>query len=371
MSPLAFDLERRFPRGPTVRAALELPPGGGGVTVLFGPSGAGKTTVLRCVAGLERPDGGYVRFGEETWAHVAARRFTAPQRRRVGLLFQEYALFPHLDVARNIGYGLRGLPRGLRGARVDEVARLVGVSGLLARRPDRLSGGERQRVALARALAPRPRLLLLDEPLSALDAPTREELRGELRRLLVLGSIPALVVTHDRADALVLGDSLAVLAEGRVRQVGGVREVFGLPADSVVARAVGIENVLPALPLERGGGRVQLAVGHARLSAIDPGALPGDAYACIRAEDVLLEPATRTTPGASNVLDCTVRTVRDDGPLVRVTLDCGFPLVAVVTRAEAGRAAPEPGKLLRARLDVSSIRLVPGCGSVAEALSTG
>src|SRR5919197_2830069 len=150
---LSFDIERRFERGPTIRAALTVPLDGPPVTVLFGPSGSGKTTVLRCLAGLDRPERGVIRYGEETWAEPAAGVHVTPQRRGASLLFQDYALFPHLSVAANIGYGLRAWVREKRQARVLEIARLLRVDDLLDRRPDRISGGQRQRVALARALA--------------------------------------------------------------------------------------------------------------------------------------------------------------------------------------------------------------------------
>jgi len=359
MSALAFSVERRFKRGPTVRAALDLPLDGPTVTVLYGPSGAGKTTVLRCLAGLERPDEGFIRFGSETWDDRSSGRFSPPQRRGVGYLFQEYALFPHLTVAENIGYGLRRSAAGVRADRVAEAARLLRISELLARRPDRLSGGQRQRVALARTIAPRPRLLLLDEPLSALDTPTREELRGELRSLLERTSIPSIVVTHDRVEAMALGDRMAVLAEGSVRQVGMVHEVFSAPADLAVARVVGTENVAPSRVVERRDGLVLLEVDAARLWAVDPGNLHHEAFACIRAEDVVLEPKPTTTTSARNELVGTVQAVTEEGPLVRVTLDCGFRLVALVTRASAARLALAPGGRVAALVKAPAIRIIP------------
>jgi molybdate transport system ATP-binding protein len=356
---LACDLERHHPGGWSVRAALRLPLQGPTVTVLFGPSGAGKTTVLRCLAGLERPDGGTIRCGDELWFDAASGRCLSPQRRRAGFVFQDHALFPHLTVAENIGYGLAALDRGAREARVREAAGLVRLEPLLARRPARLSGGERQRVALARALAPRPRLLLLDEPLAALDAPTREELRAELRASLQQSGIPCLVVTHDRVEALALGDRLAVLADGAVRQVGPVHEVFSAPVDLAVARVVGTENVAPARVLERRDGLALVEVGPARLWGIDPGHLDGDAYACVRAEDVVLEPEPAAATSARNQLACTVRTLTVEGPLVRVALDCGFPLVALVTRGSAERLGLAPGRRMVALVKAPAVRIVP------------
>ena len=190
---LVLDMEKRFRGGPTVQATLALPATPGRVTVLFGPSGAGKTTVLRCLAGLDRPERGQLRFHGETWCDTRARVFLPPQARRVGLLFQDYALFPHLTAERNVRYGLGHLPEDEQHARTRALFTLLDLEGLEARRPRELSGGQQQRVALARALAIRPRLLLLDEPLSALDAPSREQLRVELRRLLRELGMPTVV----------------------------------------------------------------------------------------------------------------------------------------------------------------------------------
>jgi molybdate transport system ATP-binding protein len=355
---LSFEIVRRFPGGPRISARAEWPLDREPVTVLFGPSGSGKTTVLRALAGLDRPEAGFVTFAGEPWFDAARRRFVSAPARRVGLLFQDYALFPHLTVAGNLGFGLRGA-RQERRARVAEVAERFGLAELLARRPEQLSGGQRQRVALARALAPRPRLLLLDEPLSALDAPTREALRWELRRLLEAAGVPAVVVTHDRVEALALGDRLAVIVDGAVRQVGPVHEVFTAPADVEVARAVGTENVLPARVLRREAGLVVLRAGAAELVAVDPGPAFEEAYACLRAEEVVLEPPDRHDSSARNQLAGTVVARREEGPLTRLQLDCGVPLVALVTRASAERMALAPGRPVTAVVKAPSITVVP------------
>jgi molybdate transport system ATP-binding protein len=338
---------------PALRARLAIPLDAGPITVLFGESGGGKTTLLRCLAGLDRPDEGTIRFRGELWDGLS------PQERRIGFLFQEHALFPHLSVARNIGHGLRGPDRERK---TREVAKLVRVDTLLDRRPSQLSGGQRQRVALARALAPSPRLLLLDEPLSALDAPARAELQIELRRVLEQQKIPAIVVTHDRVEALALGDRLAVLTAGEVRQFGPVAEVFASPADAAVARVVGTENVLPAAILERTEGLATISVASVPLLALDPGGTEEDAFACIRAEDVLLEPPGPGETSARNELPGSVVSVTPEGPLVRVVLDCGFRLVALVTRHSAERFALAPSQRVSALIKAPSVRLVPRAG---------
>jgi molybdate transport system ATP-binding protein len=236
---LTFEIVRRFRRGPRIAARAAWPLALDRITVLFGPSGAGKTTILRALAGLDRPDAGAIAFDGETWFDAARGIHVRPQARRVGYVFQEGALFPHLSVARNVAFGLGGLPRAERQARVEELAARLGIGDLLRRRPAELSGGQRQRVALARALAPGPRLLLLDEPLSALDGPARAALRDELRGLVERAEVPAVLVTHDRAEARALGHRLAVLVDGAIRQVGPVEQVFAAPADAEVARVVG------------------------------------------------------------------------------------------------------------------------------------
>ncbi len=358
---LSFRIVRRFRGGPTVAAEAAWPADGAGVTVLFGPSGSGKTTVLRALAGLDRPEEGRIEFAGETWFDAARGIHVAPQARGVGLLFQEYALFPHRTVLGNLGYGLHRLGPAARAARLAEVVERFGLGDLLQRRPGQLSGGQRQRVALARALAPRPRLLLLDEPLSALDAPTREALRGELRHGLEQAGVPAVVVTHDRVEALALGDRLAVLADGAVRQVGPVHQVFSSPADAEVARVVGTENVLPARLSRRQDGLVVVRAGGPagpELVAVDPGGMEDEAFACIRAEDVALEPHDGGASSARNRLAGRVVARRDEGPLTRLTVDCGVPLVALVTRASAEQFGLSPGARCWAVVKAPAVRVV-------------
>jgi len=235
---LNADIERRFANSPVVQATIRQPAAGFSVTALVGPSGCGKTTVLRCLAGLERPDRGSVSFGESLWFDSTRGIDRSPQSRAIGFLFQEYALFPHLNVFENIAFGLVSLPQREMGQRVTELLEMLQLRGLEGRFPHQLSGGQQQRVALARTVAPRPRLLLLDEPLSALDAPTRSELRTELRGMLAQWAIPTIVVTHDAVEVRALASEVVVMYEGRVRQTGPVDEVFGRPVDPVVARIV-------------------------------------------------------------------------------------------------------------------------------------
>jgi iron(III) transport system ATP-binding protein len=213
-------IERTFGAEEVLRG-IDLVAASGEVVALLGESGSGKTTLLRCIAGLDRPDAGTVEVGRRC---VVGPGLDVPtERRGIGMVFQDGALFPHLDVGTNVGYGL---PRGeRRGPRVGEMLELVGLAGAERRMPDTLSGGQRQRVALARALAPRPGLLLLDEPFSNLDASLRARLRAEVRSLLVDLGITSLFVTHDQEEAFLLGDSLAVIRDGRIAQQASPRDV--------------------------------------------------------------------------------------------------------------------------------------------------
>jgi molybdate transport system ATP-binding protein len=356
-SDLTVDVRKKHAGGPEIAAALSLPLDTHSVTVLFGPSGAGKTTVLRMIAGLDTPDRGSIRCGDEVWYDGARGIRLPPQNRRVGYLSQDYALFPHLTVRGNVAYGARGR------ASADLLARFD-LSELADRYPRQLSGGQMQRVALARALAAHPRLLLLDEPLSALDAPTRLRMRAGLRQLLAsdpLGSpVPAIVVTHDRTEALALGDSIAIMIDGKLRQAGAVESVFNSPADADVAAAVGVETICPARVLSRSAGLVTLEIGQARLVAVDTVETSEEVFACIRAESVTIERHASDNPtSARNHLPARIVSVIPEGPLARVDLDCGFRLTAIVTRQSEGEMHLREGERVTAVVKATSIRIVP------------
>jgi len=222
---------------------------GAQTVALVGPSGAGKTTVLRAIAGLRRPDRGRIALGDRPWFDAAAKIDLPPERRSVGLVFQEYALFPHMTVRGNVAFG------GAGDARVRELLERVRIAHLADERPAGLSGGERQRVAVARALARDPQVLLLDEPLSALDAHTRAVVRGELQDVLGALALPTLVVTHDFRDAAALADRIGVIVDGRLRQEGTAAELVAHPADAFVASFTG-GNLLPG----RADGGVEVAL---------------------------------------------------------------------------------------------------------------
>src|SRR3954463_4953061 len=227
---------KTFPDGTRALKTLDLEIAESETLVLLGPSGCGKTTLLRIIAGLETPDAdGKVFFGAENVTDQPI------ERRNVGMVFQSYALFPNMSVAENVGYGLR-IRGELTPAKVDELLALVQLEGFGDRRVDQLSGGQRQRVALARALAVRPRALLLDEPLTALDAKLREQLRTDIDQLLRSLSITAVYVTHDQSEAMALGDRVAVMEAGQIVQIGTPREIYYHPRTAFVADFIGTMN---------------------------------------------------------------------------------------------------------------------------------
>jgi putative spermidine/putrescine transport system ATP-binding protein len=249
----------------------------GETLVFLGPSGCGKTTMLRIIAGLEAPDaGGRVLFNDADVTRIPI------EQRNVGMVFQSYALFPNMSVAGNIGYGLkiRGIGKAEREARVAELVKLTGIEGLEHRRIDQLSGGQRQRVALARAVAARPSVLLLDEPLTALDAALRERLRWELDRLLRTLGITTIYVTHDQAEAMALGDRVVVMRKGSIAQIGTPRDIYFAPANRFVAEFVGAANLVEARAVD---GALALPGGKLPINGAN---YAGDVVAMIRPESI-------------------------------------------------------------------------------------
>jgi iron(III) transport system ATP-binding protein len=236
----------------------------GELVALLGPSGCGKTTTLRLVAGFLAPDAGLIRVGDRVLSSPSV--VVPPERRRMAMIFQSYALWPHMTVAQNVAYGLRlgGVSRADRQRRADEMLRAVQLAGYGSRYPGELSGGQQQRVAVARALVVEPEILLLDEPLSNLDASLREEMRFEIRRLHERFAITTLYVTHDQAEAMVISDRVAVLRDGRVVQIGAPAELFERPRTRFVAEFIGKTNLIDAVAdgahtVTRGGLRLRVA----------------------------------------------------------------------------------------------------------------
>ncbi len=331
------------------------------ITILFGASGCGKTTVLRCLAGLEKPDAGKISFDGQIWSDSEKHIYLPARVRDIGFVPQDYGLFPHLTIERNVAYGLDKMPTSQRRQRVAETLEWIGLTGLAARLPRELSGGQQQRVALARAVVRRPRLLLLDEPLSALDAPTRQSLRGELRGWLRHFAIPTLLVTHDRQEAVALGDDLVVMHNGRIVQQGPLQEVFSRPCHLAVASILAVETIQPAQIIERAEGLATITIHGMHLLAMieDLPINTREVVACIRAEDVMLSAGFDTHASARNRLPGVVRSLTPDGPLVRVELDCGFPLLALLTKQACQELSLAPGSTVHAMIKAQKIHLIP------------
>jgi molybdate transport system ATP-binding protein len=356
---LDVDIHFQYPAGPPVSCAWRHAFEDAQVTVLLGQSGSGKTTLLRCLAGLERPLRGHIRLGPDEWFDEARRIHVPPERRNIGILFQDYALFPHMDVEHNVTFAAAGMPHTAIRARLGELLDVFRLQGLEKRLPRQLSGGQQQRVALARAVFRRPRLLLLDEPLSALDAVTREDVRDELRSLIRTLSIPTYIVTHDRVDALALGDRTVLLDHGRIIQSGATRDVFNEPLTPTAARLVGVDTVVIGQVTAVDNGLATVSVAGQQLRAEAPVSGTEEVALCIRAEDVLIARAVDGAMSAMNRWRGVIRSETAEGPFVRVVLDCGFRLSALVTRDAWQRLALHVGDDALAIVKAASIRVLP------------
>jgi len=329
-----------------------------GVTALFGPSGCGKTTLLRAMAGLEHDPDGYCRVQDEVWQDGG--QFLPPHRRPLGYVFQEASLFPHLSVRRNLEYGLKRVPAERRRVGLDEAAELLGVQRLLERRPKGLSGGERQRVAIARALLTSPRLLLMDEPLAALDRASKREILPYLERLHDELAMPVLYVSHSAEEVARLADHLVLLEAGRLRADGPIGELLtrldlareqGAEAEAVIqARVAGHDAEFHLSYLEFPGGRFCVA----------RNSLPEGQPARLRvlARDVSLTLERQSGTSILNIFPATVDGLAEDGPaqmLVRLDIG-GTPLLSRITRKSASVLELAPGRQVYAQ--VKAVALV-------------
>ena len=354
----AFELDAAFEAGP-------------GVTVLFGPSGAGKSTVLAAVAGALRPDAGRILLDGEALFDAGARRFTPMEARGIGWVFQDARLFPHLSVEANLTYGLKRAGARPRRVALSEVAAVLGIEALLERRPRDLSGGERQRVSVGRALLSQPRLLLMDEPLSALDAPRKAEILPFLERLKSAFDLPILYVTHSFAEMTRLADRLVVLEAGRVAAEGPLAEVLARPdlpllagrADAAVALDCVVAGHEPARGLSRldAGGAVLLTPLVERA--------PGErARVLVLARDVLVACEPPRGLSARNVLPARIEALnpRPDGAvLARLALDGGSHLLSAVTRDAVEELGLHPGRAVWAVVKSVAVEGARGGGLLA------
>lgn len=343
MDTLRLDLDHGL-RTFRLAVALEI---GAETVALVGPSGAGKSSVLRAVAGLLRPERGVVALGVERWLDTSRGIDLPPERRRVGLVFQEYALFPHLDVHGNVAFGARDRKR------VSELLERFRIGHLASARPRDISGGERQRVALARALARDPDILLLDEPLSALDAYTRAAVRGELRELLSSLGLPTLLVTHDFEDAATLADRVGVLVDGRILQLGSAQELVAAPSDRFVASFTGANLLAGVAGPGRDGLTEVVLDGGGTVWTTDGGS--GRVAVAVYPWEVSI---SREMPhdSALNHLRAPVVSLVSLGNRVRVRVG---PVTAEVTTGSAERLGLREGDIVVASFKATGARLLP------------
>jgi molybdenum ABC transporter ATP-binding protein len=340
MASLRLDLSLPL-RAFALELALEV---GAETVALVGPSGAGKTSLLRSVAGLARPERGIISSGAEVWFDSARGIDRRPEQRSVGFVFQEYALFPHLNVERNVTFG---------GGAADGLLRRLRIEHLAHAQPAELSGGERQRVALARALARDPQVLLLDEPMAALDPHTRGAVRAELHDLLRELGLPALLVTHDFEDAVLLADRVGVLVDGRLRQLGAPAELLGTPADAFVATFAGA-NVLSGTAQPGADGLTTVRLDD-RTTIFSTDETFGDVDVVVYPWDVSLALAEHAD-SALNLVAGQVLSVARVGNRVRIRLEA---MTAEVTARSAERLDLRPGAHVVASFKATATRLLP------------
>lgn len=321
----------------------------GRVTALFGPSGSGKTTAVNLLAGLLRPDEGRIAVDGRVLADTRERVFVPKHRRRIGCVFQDARLFPHLSVKSNLAYGRWFTPAAERSGDFTRIVELLGIGHLLARKPDGLSGGEKQRVAIGRALLAAPKLLLMDEPLASLDDARKAEIMPYLERLRDETKIPIVLVSHSVAEVARLADTVAILAEGRLTACGPTAEVLGrldvLPAEERGEGGAVIDAIVEQHDERYGMTVLKARAGHIRVPGIDAAA--GSTIRLrIRARDVMVATAPPTGLSALNVLAGTIEETRaGDGPLAEVRLDCGGDtIVASITRQSLETLGLKPGQ---------------------------
>jgi molybdate transport system ATP-binding protein len=333
----------------------------GRVTAIFGPSGSGKTSLLEIVAGLRSAKSGLIQLDDVVLTDVARGVFVPIRQRGIGYVPQDLALFPHLSVRQNLLYGRKPAGGRERVIPFERIVEVLDIQPLLQRGVTQLSGGEKQRVALARALLAAPRLLLLDEPLASLDLKLKMRILPYLARVRDEFGIPMLYVTHDRFETLALADRMVVLDDGKIEQIGPVQEVFSRPASLAVADMLAVETVLEGRIVKMDGELVNVAAGPTALvsAAQHLPASTREVYVCIRAEDVVVLKGGDVPGSARNRLPAVVKSVAREGALMRVELDCGFVLAALLTKQACEELALQPGTRVVALVKAPLVHLIP------------
>jgi molybdate transport system ATP-binding protein len=362
---LSVEIEKKFQTAATRNFQLQIkevfPPG---FTVLFGPSGAGKSTLLDCIAGLLNPDKGRITLGDQVFFDQATAVNLSAQKRRVGYVFQSLTLFPHLSVQENVAYGISGIRAAERVARIARISQSFHIGGLQSRRPADLSGGEKQRVALARSVITEPQVLLLDEPLTGLDAGLRQSILQDLRAWNDEKRIPILYVTHHRDEVNAIGERVLAMSDGHVEATGHPQEVLDAPRAMALAQAAGFENLLVARVLEEresdGVMRVVLeGTGSCELELPLSSAKPGDSiHVAIRAGDILLATQLPSGLSARNVLPGMIEEIEERGRLVCARVNAGAPFLVHVTPGAARSLELKAGSVVWLVIKTHSCHLV-------------
>jgi molybdate transport system ATP-binding protein len=360
LSPLSVDVRKRLSRSFALEAKFSAPPG---ITILFGRSGSGKTSLLNCIAGLLAPDQGRIAFRSRVLYDSDEKIDLATSKRSVGFLFQDLALFPHLTVTQNVEYGLAKLPAGLRRERVRAILESMRVGSLSKRKPAEISGGEKQRVALARSIVTDPAVLLLDEPLAALDAITKSSIVADLREWNAAHGIPIIYVTHSLEEAFALGESVIVLEAGKIIAQGNPLEVLDAPRQETIAQLAGFENLfdatVSALRENRGtmlcalaGSAVELEVPLARYQT-------GDSMrVAIRAGDIMIATSQLQGISARNVIPGTIASMRTEGHTAIAEVDAGRMFQVQLTRGTREELGLEAGRKIWLVIKTYSCHLV-------------
>lgn len=329
----------------------------GEVLAIIGPNGAGKSTLLLTINKLLNPEKGTIKFKDQVINEINDLYY----RRQLALVLQEPLLLD-MTVYQNIATGLnyRGMRNKEIERRINEWATRLNIGSILEEPATKLSGGQAQRVSLARALVLEPELLLLDEPFSSLDKPSRTSIMHDLRDLLTETKITTIFITHDQEQPLFLADRVAAMLDGKILQSGTPQEVFSSPVDSSVAEFVGIENVLPGQVVDTGNGKVIVKVAGQQLEAIGALNVGEDVLFCVRPEEITLWSSSAIPlSSARNQIEGQVQSITTQGPLLHISLDCGFPLKVFITRASANEMNIKKGASLSAAFKASSVHLIP------------
>ena len=359
---LSSDLQKRLSANFALDVKFSIP---AGITMLCGASGSGKTTLLRCIAGLLRPDSGQITIGDQILFDSSARVDVPVRERRIGLLFQNLALFPHLNVVKNIEYGLNGLSRTDAQQRMEDALKMFGISGLRNHKPNEISGGERQRVALARALVTDPRVLMLDEPLSALDYATQSQIIEDLRAWNAVQRIPILYVTHSQREVFALGERVVVLQDGKILSEGTPQDVLETPAYESIAQLAGFENFFDAtvLSLNANSGTMLCRLDGAKTEVEVPlsrVAVHSKIRIAIRAGDILIAGEFPRALSARNVIPAQIVSLRRAGAMVIAEMDAGRTFEVHLTPGACESLGLKPEEQVWLVIKTHSWRLVAG-----------